>query len=93
MITPERIEQVTRVVEKAGLNEQTLAALREAFDGLHFTYCMEDDIGAGIGVSNPVREAQGFNLYLVDGRSHCMRFTDNPAVATGLVLAETGDED
>jgi hypothetical protein len=37
-----------------------------------------------------VREAEGFNLYLVDGRAHCMRFTTDLAAATGLVLAETG---
>ncbi len=89
MITPERIEQVTRVVERAGLNERTLSALREAFGEIHFTYCMDDDIGAGVGVGAPVREAEGFNLYLVDGRSHCMRFTNDLAAATGLVLAET----
>jgi hypothetical protein len=93
MISPERIEQVTRVVEKAGLNERTLSALREAFAEIHFTYCREDDIGTGVGIGNPVREASGFNLCLVDGRSHCMRFTTNPEVATGLVLAETDDGD
>ena len=37
MITPERIEQLTRVVERAGLNERTLSALREAFGEIHFT--------------------------------------------------------
>lgn len=93
MITPERIAQITQVIEKAGLNEGTLSALRETFTDIHFTHCMEEDIGTGIGISEPVREASGFNLYLVDGRSHCMRFTTNAEVATGLVLAETDDGD
>lgn len=88
MITPERIEQVARVVERAGLNERTVGALREAFNEIHFTYCMDEDVGGGAGVNDPVREADGFNLYLVDGRGHCMRFTTDPASATGLVLAE-----
>lgn len=89
MITPERVEQVARVVERAGLNERTLSALRETFTDIHFTYCMDDDIGGGGGGGAPVREADGFNLYLVDGRAHCMRFTSDLAAATGLVLAET----
>ena len=89
MITPERIEQVTRVVERAGLNERTISALRESFGEIHFTYCMDEDIGCGPGASEPVRQADGFNLYLVDGRAHCMRFTSDLASATGLVLAET----
>jgi hypothetical protein len=93
MITPERIEQVTRVVEKAGLNDRTLSALREAFTELHFTHCMDDDIGVGLGTGTPVREAPGFKVYLVDGRSHCMRFTTNAEAATGLVLAESDDGD
>jgi hypothetical protein len=89
VITPERIEQVARVVERAGLNEGTVSALRESFTEIHFTYCREDDIGAG----TPVRTASGFNLYLVDGRGHCMRLTDDREAATGLVLAETVDDD
>jgi len=88
MITRERIEQVARVVERAGLNDRTVSALREAFGELHFTHCMEDDIGCGPGAGVPVREADGFNLYLVDGRAHCMRFTNDLDAATGLVLAE-----
>jgi hypothetical protein len=89
VITLERIEQVTRVVERAGLTERTVSALREAFGEIHFTYCMDEDIGCGVGAGAPVRQADGFNLYLVDGRAHCMRFTNDLDAATGLVLAET----
>lgn len=85
MILQERIDQVSEVVARAGLNDQTLSALREALDGVHLTYCLDDDIGAGIP---PVREAEGFNVYLVDGRGHCMQFTTDIEAATGLVLAE-----
>jgi hypothetical protein len=88
MISEERLDQVVQVVARAGLNEQTVAALREAFAPLHFTYCLDDDIGAGVGVSEPVRTTTDFNLYLVDGHGHCMRFTSEREAATGLVLAE-----
>ncbi len=84
MITPERIEQVMQVVTRAGLNEQTLAALREVFAEQHFTYCREDDIDGAM----PARTAEGFNLYLVDGQAHCPHLTTDLDAATGLVLAE-----
>jgi hypothetical protein len=79
-----RLEQVAQIVERAGLGEQTLGALREAFTDIHLTYCMDDDIG----LVEPAVRAQGFNMYLVDGRGHCMRFTNELETATGIVLAE-----
>ncbi len=88
MIPPERLDQVVRIVERAGLNDQTVGALREALTDMHLTYCMDDDVG----VREPVRRADGFNVYLVDGRGHCMQFTSDIEAATGLVLAEI-DED
>ncbi|MFY9976293.1 MAG: DUF6129 family protein [Chromatiaceae bacterium] len=90
---PSRIDQIAAVVERAGLNEQTLAALRETFTDIHLTYCMDDDIGSGPAAPRPVREADGFRIYLVDGRDHCMRFTRELASATGLVLAEVLPDD
>jgi Family of unknown function (DUF6129) len=89
MIAPERIDQIVRIVERAGLNEQTIGALRESFSDMHFTYCMDDDVGA----IRPVAEASGFNLYLVDGHEHCMRLTTDNEAATGIVLAEVAGED
>lgn len=89
MIAEERLDQITEVVRRAGLNAETIGALREAFADLHFTHCSDDDIGFG----QPVRAADGFNLYLVDGREHCLVLTNDPANATGVVLAEVEEED
>jgi hypothetical protein len=88
MIEPERLQQVTEIVRRAGLNDQTLAALRETFSDLHFTRCMDDDVG----VSLPYQEMEGFNLYLVDGREHCLALTTDPALATGVLLAQVEPE-
>lgn len=88
MISSERLDQLVAIVGKAGLNEQTLGALRESFDDMHLTWCMDDDVGA----VEPVRREAGFNLYLVDGRGHCMQMTTDPEAATGVVLAEVDDD-
>jgi hypothetical protein len=88
MIPEERLDQITEVVRRAGLNEATLAALREAFADLHFTYCSDDDISVG----SPARTADGFNLYLVDGREQCLVLTDDARNATGVVLARVEED-
>jgi hypothetical protein len=92
LIAPEIVDRIALVVQRAGLSEQTLSALRESFRDLHFTYCMDEDIGEGIGAAAPVLVAPGFKIYLVDGRSHCLQLTADPQSATGLVLAELDPE-
>lgn len=89
MIEPGQIDAVAAAVTAAGLSETTVAVLREHFEDLHFTYCMDDEVCG----PKPVREADGFNIYLVDGRDHCLKFTNEPAHASGLVLAEVEPED
>ena len=84
MIPPERLDQLALIVQRAGLSEQTLSVLRETFGDMHLTYCMQEDVGA----AEPVRRESGFNLYLVDGRGHCMQLTTDLECATGVVLAE-----
>ncbi len=92
MIATETVDRIALVVQRAGLSEQTLSALRESFRGVHFTHCMDEDIGEGVGAADPVHVSPGFKIYLVDGRSHCMRLTADPESATGLVLAELDPE-
>lgn len=90
MISSERLDQIVTIVERAGLDAQTLAALREALPDIHFTHCMDDDLGD----KTPVRTGEAFNLYLVEGsRGHCLRITQNAEHATGVVLAEVDEPD
>jgi hypothetical protein len=83
------LDQIATIVTRAGVSTESTAALRDAFPDIHFTYCLDDDIGAGI---NPFREADGFNIYLINGSEHCISFTRSLESATGLVLAEVCDE-
>jgi hypothetical protein len=89
MIAAEQIEQISSVVKEQGLDEVVLTGLREKFPGIHFTYCMDDDVCG----PKPVHESEGFNIYLVDGHDHCMAFTQNAEIATGVVLAEVEDDE
>ena len=84
MITTEHTQQVAEVLHGSGLDYDTVAALRQSYPDIHFTYCMDDDITNG----KPVLESELFNLYLIDGREHCLCLTNDFDVATGIVLAE-----
>lgn len=84
MISETQIDQVVGDVVSAGLSEATISGLRQRYTGVHFTYCNDDDICG----PKPVRVATQFNVYLVDGRGHCLRFTTDTQHASGLVLAE-----
>jgi hypothetical protein len=87
-ISNERLNQVVKVLERAGISAETIGALRQAFAPIHFTCCQDEDLGEGNGVAAPVRSTPAFNLYLIDGQDHCLRLTDDPAAATGLLVAE-----
>jgi len=52
-------------------------------------------IGAGqldVDYEEAALESVAFNLYLVDGREHCLRFTTESEAATGVVIAEVIEE-
>ncbi|NBC46606.1 MAG: hypothetical protein GVY22_01160 [Gammaproteobacteria bacterium] len=90
MMTTDFLDRIEAIIHRAGLSNDAVAALREALPEHHFTYCLDDDISAGI---EPVRQCEGFNLYLIDASEHCLRFTRDLDSATGLVLAELSDDD
>ena len=84
MISQAQLDAVGSSLEGQLINETTISTLRAEFSDIHFSYCMDDDV---CGV-NPVVEKALFNLYLIDGREHCLTMTNNHAAATGIVVAE-----
>ena len=84
MISPDQLQTIADKINGQSLNETVVGALRGEYPGIHFTYCMEDDIPN----HEPLVEGSGFNLYLVDGREHCLCLTRNYEHATGIVIAE-----
>ncbi|EXJ15152.1 DUF6129 family protein [Imhoffiella purpurea] len=89
MIEETRLQQVGEILRRAGLGDQTLSVLRETFTDLHFTSCLDEDVGVG----EPALRGEGFNIYLVDGRKHCLTLTNDLEGATGLLLAQVEDEE
>ena len=87
------VEQVAGISAQVKLNgfidEGFVSELRVANPGVHFTYCLDDDITTG----KPVITEDSFNIYLVDGREHCLCLTNDYENATGIVIAEVIDDE
>lgn len=84
MIEQQTIDAITARVEAGNIHEQNISMLREAFPGLHFTWCMDDDVGC----DSPLLEREKFNIYLVNGQGHCLTLTTDLSLANGVVIAE-----
>ncbi|TSA40343.1 MAG: hypothetical protein D4R63_06410 [Methylococcaceae bacterium] len=84
MITLNQVNAIAATLVTAGVEESTVSDLRQLYQAIHFTYCMDDDLPN----NTPVMEHQDFNLYLIDGREHCLCLTNDFDVATGIVVAE-----
>jgi hypothetical protein len=84
MITKEQANEIAVKIDTLGVDEATVSALRQHYQPIHFTYCMDDDLPN----NTPVIEHESFNLYLIDGREHCLCLTNDYEVATGIVVAE-----
>ncbi|EGW20203.1 DUF6129 family protein [Methylobacter tundripaludum] len=84
MITTNQVNAIAAEIEALGVDESTISVLRQQYQSIHFTYCMDDDLPN----NTPVIEHKDFNLYLVDGREHCLCLTNDYEAATGIVVAE-----
>jgi hypothetical protein len=84
MITTAQLAEISSKIKAQGVAESVVSQLRQDYSNIHFTYCMDDDIGS----YQPVLSEPAFNLYLIDGREHCLCLTNNYDVATGIVVAE-----
>lgn len=62
---------------------QAYLELRQAFPHLSWVRCDASDV-----TEEPYRSFHGFDLHLLDSADHCAGITDDPARATGIVLAK-----
>lgn len=84
MITAQQAQEIADKIVDLGVGDATVSALRQQYQKIHFTYCMDDDLPN----NSPVIEHKDFNLYLIDGREHCLCLTNDYESATGIVVAE-----
>ncbi len=85
MIEQSLLDEVVARAEHSVLGEALIAELRVAHPGVHFTWCMDDDITVN---ARPVAEYEAFKLYLVNSSDHCSILTNDLDSASGIVLAE-----
>jgi Family of unknown function (DUF6129) len=84
MISKDQLNAIVGSIKTLGLSDETVSKLRQDFKPIHFTYCMDDDLPN----NTPILENAEFNLYLIDGREHCLCLTQDYDNATGVVVAE-----
>ncbi|MCG7921027.1 MAG: DUF6129 family protein [Candidatus Thiodiazotropha lotti] len=84
MISQTQLNDIGGLLKQQVIDESSVNELRQKFPNIHFTYCMDDDVIA----ASPLHESETFNLYLIDSRNHCLSFTQDMDIATGIVVAE-----
>ncbi|ACK52523.1 conserved hypothetical protein [Methylocella silvestris BL2] len=77
---------ISAFLATAELDPAALAELRRRFPGLPLSRCDASDVAD----ETPYRSFERCNLYLLDGRDHCVKLTTDPSCATGVVLASKG---
>lgn len=83
-------EQLNAVAE-ATRSKAGIAALRERFPTLHFTECSDDDVSPNY---RPAMDAGDHYLYYIAGADgHCLSMTNDPEMATGILLAEKAEDE
>jgi len=88
IIDEEMIANVARIADGKPVDDALKAELKQEFPGIRFTLCSEDDITAG----KPVLTTDAFEIYLVGSSDHCLTLTNDYALATGVVIAETFED-
>ena len=81
-LTADELAGIDALLGAPEADAQAVAAIRQQFPRLSITRCDPSDLGA----ETPFRDYERFELYLVDGSSHCWRLTADPEEATGLVV-------
>lgn len=83
------VANVAKMANSKPVDETLREELKQAFPGIRFTLCTEDDIHAG----KPVLESDGFEVYLVGSSDSCLTLTNDYTLATGVVIAEVYEDE
>lgn len=82
-ISIDQVESLASVLMALPSGENPVPAVRAGFPELAVSRCSADDMRD----ETPFRRVGDFDVFLVDTSSHCWRIIDEPAIATGVILA------
>jgi hypothetical protein len=85
-ITTEQLNAIDDLLALAPADRATLSSLHQLAPGISATRCDAMDLQD----ETPFRSYANCDLFLLDGRDHCVRITRDPALATGLIVAPKG---
>jgi hypothetical protein len=90
-MTPEMLGTVCNALANGNAQRPGVhLELREAFPGVPFTLCSDNDIPSRL---QPLATGEGFALYGVSTSDHCAALTANLETADGLTIALLDDEE
>lgn len=76
------LAEIEETLAAPDVTTHVLSALRQRFPHLAWIRCDASDV-----TETPFRSVGEFDLHLLDSADHCAGITDDPARATGIVLA------
>ncbi|PWB83298.1 MAG: hypothetical protein C3F11_07330 [Methylocystaceae bacterium] len=86
-IGADQLTLIDAFLETAAADHAAVSGLRRLAPGLTATRCDTTDVRD----ETPFRSYAKVDLFLLDGRDHCVKITSDPSVATGVILAPRGE--
>lgn len=77
------LAEIEQMLESSNAASHAYLELRQKFPHLAWIRCDASDV-----TETPYRSFGLFDLHLLDSADHCAQITDDPARATGIVLAK-----
>jgi hypothetical protein len=81
-VSMDELSEIDQALSTSDADAQVLAELRHRFPHLSWTRCDASDV-----CETPFRSHARFDVHLLDSANHCSQITDDPAHATGIILA------
>jgi hypothetical protein len=82
-VSAEELTEIEKLLSGPEAGASPLSELRRKFPHLSWTKCDASDV-----VETPFRSYPLYDVHLLDAADHCVQLTEEPARATGIVLAQ-----
>jgi len=82
-MTVEELRAIEQFLAALDMDASIFAELRRRFPNLSWLRCDASDV-----IETPYRAFERFDVHLLNNVDHCAQITSDPALATGIVLAQ-----